>query len=309
MKTGFFSLALIAAAVSSPALAAETVDLGLPASGVAASQAPAESQDFLSAWFADWGARAARARASQPEWSSPVVTSTGLLEQRFRFDFSDQFAGNHTETKVLDNGKGLDLIVTDTNEIQFAAPAYDIRRTVNDKGHVTGFADWQFLRIKQRLASAPASEGDYILTAWVAVQAPTGVAALTSNAWTYVPTLAFGKGWGDFDIQGTIAGSLPASHVNTLGDQIQANIAFQLHYAQLFWPELEVNTTYWAGGQRDGLTQVFLTPGLVVGRFNLGDIHPTFGFGYQTAVSPDLRLKPLTPSYNHAWVFTSRFNF
>ena len=51
------------------------------------------------------------------------------------------------------------------------------------------------------------------------------------------------------------------------------------------------------------------TPGQVVGRFDLGDIHPTFGFGYQTAVSPDFRAKPLTPSYNHAWIFTSRFNF
>ena len=108
--------------------------------------------------------------------------------------------------------------------------------------------------------------------------------------------LAFGKGWGDFDIQATIAAVLPNSDVSVLGDQIQTNIAFQYHLLKIFWPEFEVNWTYWADGKRGGLNQVFLTPGLVIGRFKLSeDIAFTTGVGYQVAVSPHYQATPLTP--------------
>ena len=278
--------------------------------------APRVDVDGVAAYFA---AAAAHARATQPSWSSPLVTTTALLERRLRFDIDYEHSGNGTNTTLVDGGKGLDLIVSDTNEIQFAAPPYYIRTGVgasSPKGKpiepINGFNDWAFLRVEQRLASAPASGGDYVLTALLQVQAPSGNTALTSNAWTYLPTLAFGKGWGPFDIQGTVGGVIPASHTDTLGHQIQTNIAFQYHVLRVFWPELEVNWTYYTDGQRGGLNQVFLTPGLVVGRFSLGTgEYPncTFGFGYQVAVSPDFRAKPLTPAYNHAFLFTSRLNF
>ena len=71
-----------------------------------------------------------------------------------------------------------------------------------------------------------------------------------------------------------------------------------------------MNWTYWADGQRGGLNQVFLTPGLVIGRFKLSeDIAFTTGVGYQVAVSPHYQATPLTPAYNNGWVFTTRFNF
>ena len=260
--------------------------------------------------FAEWTQTAATARATQPAWSSPLVTTTGMLEQRFRFDLAQQHAGNGTNTTQIDGGRGLDLIVSETNEIQVAAPPYDIRTGPAGRGALTGFADWAFLRVKQRLASAPKEQGDYILTAWLQLQAPLGIRALTNNAWTFLPTLAAGKGWGPFDVQATVGGVLPAEHGATLGHQIVTNIAFQYHVLDVLWPELEVNWTAFPDGQRRGLNQVFLTPGLVIGRFALGeDIKFTFGVGYQSAVSPSFRAKPLTPTYNHAWLFTSRFNF
>jgi hypothetical protein len=86
-----------------------------------------------------------------------------------------------------------------------------------------------------------------------------------------LPTLAIGKGWGDFDIQATVGGVLPSSGVAVVGDQIQTNVAFQYHLLKVFWPEFEVNWTYYVDGQRGGLNQVFLTPGLVIGRFKLTD--------------------------------------
>jgi hypothetical protein len=49
---------------------------------------------------------------------------------------------------------------------------------------------------------------------------------------------------------------LPAANVAVIGDQIQTNVALQYHIMKL-WPELEVNWTYWANGQRRGLNQVF----------------------------------------------------
>jgi opacity protein-like surface antigen len=279
------------------------------AKGLAAFAPGAEANafsDFLNAWHS----LAEQVRANQPAWSSPLITTTGMLEQRYRFDASEQHAGNGNATTVLDGGKGLDLIVSNSNEIQIAAPPYDIRDTPTGKSSFQGFGDWAFLRVKQQLASAPASGGDYFVTAWLQIQAPTGIGPLTNNAWTYIPTLAFGKGWGDFDIQATVAGVLPASNVSTLGDQIQTNVAFQYHLMKVLWPEFEVNWTYWANGQRGGLNQVFLTPGLVIGRFPLANgILFTTGFGYQIAVSPSYRPSPLTPAYGNAWVFTSRFNF
>ena len=262
------------------------------------------------ATIATWHALAAQVRANQPAWSSPLITTTGMLEQRFRFDLSEQHAENGANTTVIDGGRGLDLIVSNSNEVQIAAPPYDIRNTPTGKGSFDGFGDWAFLRVKQQLAASPASGGNYFVTVWLQVQAPTGIAPLTNHAWTYLPTLAVGKGWGDFDIQATVAAVLPNSDVAVLGHQIQTNVAFQYHLLKIFWPEFEVNWTYWADGQRGGLNQVFLTPGLVIGRFKLSeDIMFTTGLGYQIAVSPNYRPSPLTPTYSNAWVFTSRFNF
>src|ERR1019366_951289 len=150
------------------------------------------------------------------------------------------------------------------------------------------------LRLEQRLASSPEDEDDYVVTTWLQIQASTGIAAYTSGSWTFQPTLAFGKGWGAFDIQGTVAGVLPTTNVTKLGDQLQSNIALQYHFGQVFWPEFEVNWTYYPDGQRAGLNQGFLTPGLPLGRFNLNaTLKFTAGVGYQIAVAPPYQAKPL----------------
>jgi hypothetical protein len=303
---------LLCCAASEPARAGEPdwSQLSARAASAAPPAAVPATGDSASRFLAAWQAVVKQARATQPSWSSPLVTTTGMLEQRVRFDVAQQHAGNGANTTVLDGGRGLDLIISGSNEIQLAAPPYDIRTTPTGKGAFEGFGDWAFVRFKQRLASGAAQDGNYFVTAWLQVQAPTGIAPLTSGAWTYLPTLAVGKGWGDFDIQATVAGVLPAGNLAKLGDQIQTNVAFQYHVFKVFWPELEVNWTYYASGQRGGLNQVFLTPGVVIGRFQLANgVMFTTGVGYQFAVSPNYRPNPLTPAYNGAWLFTSRFNF
>ena len=249
-------------------------------------------------------------RADQPDWSSPLVTTTGLLEQRLRLDIGRRHAGNGADTTLLDGGRGLDLIVAPATEFQFGAPTYNLRSPAGGTPAATGFTDWPFLRIERRLASRPAGEGNYVLTVWLTAQAPAGTAGFSNNAWTWSPALAFGKGWGAFDIQGTIGAVLPASHTDILGHQIQTNLALQYHCGQIFWPDLEASWTYDADGQRGGLSQVHLTPGLVVGRIPLGaGLAATLGIGYQTALTPSYRPRPLTPAYDHAWLFTTRLNF
>ena len=59
------------------------------------------------------------------------------------------------------------------------------------------------------------------------------------------PTLAAGKGWGDFDIQATVGVPIPLDHEDTIGVSIVTNVAFQYHIAKYFWPEIEVNYTHW----------------------------------------------------------------
>ncbi|HEX5278516.1 MAG TPA: hypothetical protein VFW28_00420 [Micropepsaceae bacterium] len=277
-------------------------------SSAASNACAAEDADApLSALF---GNAAESARAAQPAWSSPLVTTTGLLEQRFRFDVERQSAGNGARTTSLDGGRGFDLIVSGSNEIQIGLPPYEIRSAVPGASGVAGFGDWPFLRIEQRLASSPGNAGNYVVTTWLQVQAPTGVLRLTSRAWTYTPTLAFGKGWGAVDVQGTVAVVLPASHAAVIGDQLQSNLAVQYHVLTVLWPELEANWTWYSNGQRGGLNQLYLTAGVVAGRFQLTrDLRLTLGGGYQFAVAPDYRPKPLTPASQHAWLFTSRVNF
>ncbi|PPQ35287.1 hypothetical protein [Rhodopila globiformis] len=315
---------MVVAIVPRLACGAEGLDMTLPptsmpvqSAATAPTDPPADPGGF-SDFLATWKARAAQARATQPAWSSPLVTTSGMLEQRIRFDMAAQHSGNGTNTTVLDGGKGIDLIVGPTTEIQFAVAPYDFRTGVpgtgpKNKGAIAslnGFGDWPFVRIKQRLASGSANEGNYFVSALFQIQAPTGIARLTSDAWTLLPTLAFGKGWGAFDIQGTVGGILPLSSADRIGYQVATNVAFQYHVLRVLWPELEVNWIYYANGQRGGLNQVYLTPGLVAGRLPLSDnLKFTLGVGYQVAVSPAYVARPLTPAYNHAWLLTTRMNF
>ena len=137
------------------------------------------------------------------------------------------------------------------------------------------------LLVKYRLLSANKDNGDYIVTAFFQMSDPLGTPGrISNNVLTAQPTIAFGKGWGDFDIQSTVSVQIPvdalASPSNTahqnltnFGDPILWNTAFQYHLWEYFWPELEVNYTFWPNGEHQGLSQVLLTPGIIFGRFKM----------------------------------------
>lgn len=88
------------------------------------------------------------------------------------------------------------------------------------------------------------------------------------------------------------------------GTSLVSNIAFQYHISEYFWPEVEFNNTYWFDGARRHPDQLFITLGIVFGRW--GNLKGIIGIGYQIALTPSPTiLEPaLTPIYDHALLLT-----
>jgi len=266
--------------------------------------------DAISRFFADWEARVSEAQASQPHWMTPLVTVTPRLEQEVRYDQVWEHQPNGASLQNYDNGKGLELIPTTTNEIILTVPAYQERELRGT--HTTGWGDYPIFLLKQRLFSENEQHGNAIVTAFLAVTAPTGSRNFTNHAWVVTPTIAGGKGWGDFDVQATMGVALPINYLQTTGAQLLTNVALQYHLLRYLWPEIEFNDTIWlSGSQRGGKNQLFITPGLILGRFNIiPHTRLIIGAGYQTAVTPTERLTgELLPVYDHAWILTARLGF
>jgi hypothetical protein len=286
---------------------------GLPQAQAQTPAAPdtsAAPETNTSDYFADWFERVEEAQSSQPHWMTPLVTVTPRLEQEVRYDQYWESRGNGSTLDIFDSGKGLELIPTETNEVLINPPAYQYKG--NTAHPANGWLDDQFLFVKQRLLSANEDNGNYIVTAFLGVTAASGNAAFTNGTWIVTPTIAAGKGWGDFDIQATTGVSIPFKNQSTFGASVATNVALQYHFVKYFWPEFEINNTYWANGkERGGKDQVLLTPGLILGRFQIYKrIKVNIGGGYQFAVSPKyVETTEQTPAYNHAWILTARVTF
>jgi len=284
----------------------------LRASAAADASAAPETNNSgpVEEYFADWFERVEAAQASQPHWMTPLVTVTPRLEQEVRYDQYWESRGNGSTLDIFDSGKGLELIPTETNEVLINPPAYQFKG--NTATSANGWLDDQFLVVKQRLLSANEDNGNYIVTAFLGITAASGNSAFTNHTWVVTPTIAAGKGWGDFDIQATTGVAFPFKNQSTFGTSIATNVTFQYHFMQYFWPEFEFNNTYWANGQeRGGKDQVFLTPGIILGRFEIYKrIKMSIGGGYQVAVSPKwVDTTEQTPQYKHAWLLSARVTF
>jgi len=261
-----------------------------------------------SAYFENWFKRVDAALASQPKFASPVFATNPLLLELLQYDQYWQTLPTGIHITNYDAGKGVHLIPADHVEVFLQAPPYLERSSA--KNPAAGFADWPFLTLKYRIAAASAENGNYVVSALLSAQAPTGVAAFTNNAYIITPTLGLGKGWGNFDVQATIGVPSPTNHIATLGFQLTTNLVLQYHLMSYLWPEFEVNDTNWLGGLRRGKNQVFLTPGLVVGASPIhGRLTAGVGFGYQIAVSPKRVSNPITPLYDRNWIVTLRLFF
>ena len=251
-------------------------------------------------YFANWFERVEKTQAEQPHWVTPLVTVTARLEQELRYDQIWQSRPHGDALYSFGGGKGLELIPTEHTEVILGIPAYQLRK--HDTKLTNGFADENLL-LKYRLLAANEDRGNSIVTAFLGLTLPTGSEHITQDETIFTPTLAFGKGWGDFDVQATLGASIPANAVGNLGTPILANAALQYRILRFFWPEVEVNTTYWPNGEREGKQQTFITPGLVIGKIPIWKrLGATVGAGYQEAFSSH-------PVYNHAAIVSVRLPF
>jgi hypothetical protein len=117
-----------------------------------------------------WDERALKAQLNQPNWLTPVVTSTARLKQEFRYDISWQRNIDGTTAANYGGSKGFTTIPIDRLEVSINLPPYIVHHEPNLHD---GFGDFSFLT-KVRLVAANRENGDYALTAFLAVSFPTG---------------------------------------------------------------------------------------------------------------------------------------
>ncbi len=260
------------------------------------------------AYFTNWFPRVTQIQSEQPHWITPLVTVTPRLEEEVRYDQLWQANPHGVATDNFGAGKGLELIPFQNTEVILGVPAW-----IAHNGHILhstptkevptdGWADETFL-VKYRLLSANEKNGNYILTAFMGFSAPTGINGNSAGHALFTPTIAGGKGFGDFDVQTTVGVTFSNGGEDRLGWPLAWNTAFQYRICKYFWPEFETNYTWFSKGERTGQSQLFLTPGLLIGRIPIHErVGVTIGAGYQVAVTRH-------PSYHNAVILSARIPF
>jgi hypothetical protein len=249
-------------------------------------------------WVERWMRTVDEARAAQPHYVAPIVTTHVVLVEQYRYDMSRQQDASETVTSNFGAARGFEFIPTTRLEIGISPPPY----FTHQSGSPDGFGDLSF-QIKYRVSSAPEGKGDYFIGIFFGGSFPTGAAPNGAGHTVLTPTLAAAKGIGPVDIQTTLAAGLPATGADVLGRTIVSNTAVDYRIKGKIWPMLELNATSWSGGTLDGKREVFLTPGLVVGSFPLMErLHLGLGAGMQIAVSQFHR-------YDHRWIASLRLPF
>ncbi len=256
------------------------------------------SESSYDTFVSNWFRRSSRAESEQPHWAAPMFTVTPRLVQQFRYDMGWQSNKGFTNANY-GGGRGLELVPLDRIELYVSAPPYI---THTKPGLNDGIGDMTFL-FKYRAAAGNPENGNYIVTAVLAATVPTGTYANGSTDASVTPSLALGKGWGNFDLQGTAGVTVPTGNSSVLGTPVGLNLTAQYHLLKYFWPEVEINSTMWANGKNDGKKQAYLSPGLVVGKVHLWKrLGFAFGGGVQIAATQ-------FHSYEHSWVTSIRFPF
>ncbi len=270
---------------------ASAVNEGAPAAS-ASNPAPGEG------WLDSWLRRVTEARAGQPHTAAPLVTTHNALVQQFRYDGYEQQDPSGAYTANAGAGRGLEIIPTTRLEVAFAMPPYLTHRSNVPQG----FGDWSAL-VKFRAFSAPEGKGAYFVGFVLNAAFPTGSPANSAGHTVWSPAVAFGKGWGNFNVQNTFGGTLPQTGASVLGRTIVLNDVAQYRIKRFIWPMLESNSTFWSGGHNAGKKQVFLTPGIVFGSFALTSrLRIAVGAGEQIAVTQ-------FHTYNHRYILSLRMPF
>jgi len=250
-------------------------------------------------WLHSWMRKVDGARASQPHFVSPMVTTHVMLVQQYRYDMSwQQDPSGGTVTSNYGASRGLEIIPTTRLEVGIFPPGYFVHQSKTPDGF--GDLSWQ---VKFRAFSATEGKGDYFVGFFLGGSLATGTPPNGQGHSVLSPTFAAAKGLGPVDVQGTIGANLPTTGADILGRAIVFNTAVDYRIKGKIWPMIEQNSIFWSGGTLDGKKEVFLTPGLVLGSLPLAErLHLTIGGGVQIAVTQ-------FHQYNHRWILSVRFPF
>jgi len=250
-------------------------------------------------FISNWLEMVTRTENEQPHWMVPLITTTPTLHQLFRSDIQWQTHNNGITTDNYGVSKGLEIVPEKNIEVVLGVPPYIAN---NPASHNDGFGDWQFL-VKYRIAAGNEEHGNYILTAFYQMSLPTGQYKQGALSPIITPTIAYGKGFKSFAVQGTVGGSLPTGNIEKIGRAVLWNNALQYRVLKRIWPETEFNYTHYYQGSFNGHSLLYVTPGVLLGRF---PIHDRFAFiiggGYQIAATS------FHPT-NHNGVLSIRFPF
>ena len=249
--------------------------------------------------YHSWRRMTEQAEASQPDWLSPLATTSGRIKNEFRYDMWRQSTPTGSTISTFGGGKGLEFIAAPRVQLLLGIPSYVDHSAASP---ADGFGDLP-LMLKFRIASASRSEGDYLVTFLLSAAAPTASRPSGTGDAVLTPTLALGKGWERFDVQSTFGANLPVADTQRLGRQLLWNTTFQYRAGWKLWPELEVNSTFFQEGKSAGDKQTFLTPGLGFGRVRLyRGLRFSMAGGLQIAVTR-------FHTYDHRWMLSVRFPF
>jgi hypothetical protein len=273
-----------------------------PASAATAGQSSnpgAASNTDEPSWLRAWMRATDKARASQPHYPAPLVTTHVILVQQFRYDMSwQQDPNGGTTTANYGNSRGLEIIPVSRIEVGIFPPPYIVHQTNVPDGY--GDFSWQ---VKLRAFSKPEGEGDYFVGFFLGGTVPTGSVPLGLGHATLSPTFGVGKGFGPWDVQTTVGAVLPLSATSVLGRTIVFNTAVDYRIKQKIWPMIEQNSTFWVDGPLTGNKQTFITPGIIFSPFPVAErLHVGFGGGVQIAATS-------FHQFNHRWIFSLRLPF
>ncbi|MEG9436873.1 hypothetical protein JAO29_11945 [Edaphobacter sp. HDX4] len=269
-----------------------------------ATSSAAEGQDgFVNDFASKWEARATKTQAAQPKWAVPMFSPFPVLAQVFRSDFTRQRTSAGETDWHFGAGKGFNLIPFANTQIDILVPGWVMH---GGNGQQDGFGDMTLLG-KYRFLSKTEKQGNYILSGALAWTIPTGSYKNGSASSVLHPSVIGGKGFGKLALFSSLGGGLPTSHSATSGRTVQWNSVAQYKIGKYFSPELEINTTRYFGGTRDGKTQTFLSPSIIVGKLPIRRVEGsrlgiTVGAGFQTAVTN-------FHTYNNAFSTSVRFVF
>jgi len=240
-----------------------------------------------------------REESSEPDWLSPLATTSGRIKNELRYDIWRQITPAGTSISTFAGGKGMEFIAAPRVQLLLGIPSYISHSAASPPD---GFGDLP-LMLKFRVASSNVSHGNYLVTLLLGATLPTASSPNGAGEAVLTPALALGKGWGRFDAQTTFGANLPAADTQRLGRQLLWNTTFQYRARWKLWPELEANSTFFEQGPNAGETQTFLTPGLGFGRLRW--FH---GLRFATAAGVQIAVTRFH-TYNHRAMLSVRFPF